>query len=186
VYVFAEGIEPNFTDTPVATGEVTQDATTQLWGYSIPLQAANYNAAFACSGTDFIPAAGKPAEILPAATTTVDFSADDAPPPVGSLSGEVASDLVGAESCADTFDPAVYVFEEGVTPNDTDSPVATGLVTQDGDIFGYLIEDIVADTYVAAYTCTGTDFVPVDGKEAVITIGGNTPVSFTTEDVPAP
>jgi hypothetical protein len=186
VYVFAEGIEPNFTDAPIATGTVTQDTTTELWGYSIALQAANYNAAFTCTGTDFIPTAGKPAEILPAAETIVDFLADDAPPPVGSLSGEVASDLVNAESCVDTFDPAVYVFEEGVTPNDTDTPVATGLVTLDDstELFGYLIEDLVADTYVAAFTCTGDAFVPVDGKAAVMTIGGNTPVSFTADDAP--
>jgi hypothetical protein len=188
VYVFAEGVEPNFVDAPVATGDVAQDMTTELWGYSIALQAANYNAAFTCTGTDFIPAAGKVAEILPAVATTVDFLADDAPPPVGSLSGEVAADLVNAESCDAAFDPAVYVFEEGVTPNDTDTPVATGLVTQDAttEIFGYLIEDLVADTYVAAFTCTGTDFVPVDGKEAIITIGGDTPVSFTADDAPAP
>ena len=64
VYVFEDGVEPNFDDDPVATGEVA-GSTTEQYGYSIPLQAANYNAAFTCTGTDFIPAAGKPAEILP-------------------------------------------------------------------------------------------------------------------------
>ena len=178
VYVFEDGVEPNFSDDPVATGEVSMDTTTEQYGYSIPLQAANYNAAFTCSGTEFIPAAGKPAEILPAASTTVDFLAADAPPPVGSLSGEVAAGLVESESCDAQFSPAVYVFAEGVTPNATDAPVATGPVTLEGEIYGYLIEDLLADTYTAAFTCTGTDFVPVDGQEAVITIGEVTPLSF--------
>ena len=186
VYVFEAGVEPNFADDPVATGEVAMDMTTEQYGYSIPLQAANYNAAFTCTGTDFIPAAGKAAEILPAAATTVDFLASDAPAPVGSLSGAVAAELVGAASCDSAFDPAVYVFGEGVTPNTTDDPVATGAVTQDmtTEAWGYLIEELVADTYTAAFTCTGTDFVPVDGKEAVIAIGEDTPLDFVAEDAP--
>ena len=186
VYVFGEGVEPNFVDDPVATVEVAMDMTTEEYGYSIPLQAASYNAAFTCTGTDFIPAAGKPAEILPAETTTVDFLADDAPAPVGSLSGEVAAELVGAASCDSMFEPAVYVFAEGVTPNTTDAPVATGLVTMDmmTQLYGYLIEDLVADTYTAAFTCTGTDFVPVEGKEAVIAIGEDTALNFDAADAP--
>ena len=178
VYVVGEGVEPNFVDDPVATGEVGLDATTEQYAYSIPLQAANYNAAFSCNGADLFPVAGKLAEILPAATTTVDFLAADAPPPVGSLSGEVATALVEAESCDAQFSPAVYVFEEGVTPNGTDEPVAIGPVTLDQEVYGYLIEELLADTYTAAFTCTGTDFVPVDGLEAVITIGEVTPLSF--------
>ena len=178
VYVFEEGVEPNFVDDPVATGEVGLDSSTEQYGYSIPLQAANYNAAFTCDGADFIPVAGKPAEILPAESTTVDFLADDAPAPVGSLSGEVAAVLVESESCKADFDPAVYVFEEGVTPNGTDEPVATGPVTLASEVYGYLIEDLIADTYTAAFTCTGTDFVPVDGKAAVIAIGEVTPLNF--------
>jgi hypothetical protein len=81
VYVFDEGVEPSFTETLVATGEVVVDATTGQGNYSIPLPAANYTAAFACSGTDFIPAAGKPAEIVPAVETMVDFGTEDAPAP---------------------------------------------------------------------------------------------------------
>ncbi|MDX1499502.1 MAG: DUF4382 domain-containing protein [Woeseiaceae bacterium] len=187
VYVFGEGVEPNFVDTPVATGEVVMDSTTGEYGYSIPLQAANYNAAFSCSGTDFIPAAGKAAEIQPAATTIVDFLAEDAPPPVGSLSGSIATELAEAATCAAEFESAVYVFGEGVMPNTTDEPVATGLVTQDMEtsVYGYLIEDLVAGTYSTAFTCTGTDFVPVDGKEAVIAIGEETVVDFVAEDAPA-
>jgi hypothetical protein len=180
VYVFADGVEPNFVDAPVETGEVTGDMTNG-YGYSISLQAADYNAAFSCDGTSFIPATGKLAEILPAEVTTVDFLATDAPAPVGSLSGTVAAALVGAESCVADFAPAVYVFEEGVTPNTTDEPVATGLVTTT-EPHEYMIEDLLAGTYTAAFTCTGTDFVPVEGKEAVIAIGEDTPLAFITED----
>ena len=185
VYVFEDGVEPNFDNDPVSAGEVVLDSATEQYVYSIPLQAANYNAAFACSGTDFIPAAGKPAEILPGTETMVDFLAADAPPPVGSLSGEVAVELALADSCVADFTSAVYVFEEGTTPNDTDAPVATGPVAQDStEAYVYLIEDLVADTYVAAFTCTGTTFVPVDGKEAVIAIGEDTPLHFVAEDAP--
>jgi hypothetical protein len=81
VYVFAQDVEPNVVDDPVATGAVAQDSSTEQYGYSIPLQAGNYNAAFSCTGTDFIPAAGKPAEILPAAPTTVNFDTDDVATP---------------------------------------------------------------------------------------------------------
>ena len=183
IYVFEEGVEPNITDNPVATGEVSTD---DPFGYSIPLQAANYNAAFNCTGTDFIPQAGKPAEILPAQETTVDFLADDAPAPVGSLSGTVAVELAEAESCVTEFESAVHVFEEGVTPNDTDEPVARGLVTEDMEAYGYLIENLLAGTYTAAFTCTGADFVPVAGKEAVIAIGDDTPLNFDAEDATEP
>jgi hypothetical protein len=57
------------------------DESTEQYRYSIPLQAANYEAAFTCTGADFIPVAGKPAEILPAEAKTVDFLAEDAPAP---------------------------------------------------------------------------------------------------------
>ena len=140
-----------------------------------------------CSGTEFIPVAGKAATILPAETTTVDFLAADAPAPVGSLAGTVAAELVEAETCTADFDPAVYVFEEGVTPNDTDEPVATGLVAMDStEAYVYLIEDLLAITHTAAFTCTGTDFVPVDGKSAPIEIGLVTTVDFVAEDAPTP
>lgn len=184
VYVFADGVEPNFVDEPVATAEVAMDSTTEQYGYSVPLMAANYNAAFTCTGTDFIPAAGKPAQILPLTATPVDFVAADAPPPVGSLSGQVAMELVTAASCAAEFVPAVYVFEQGVTPNTTDTPVTTGSVTQDSttETYGYLIQDLLALTYQVAFTCTGENFVPVDGKEALITIGEETVVDFVAGD----
>ena len=186
VYVFGEGVEPNFVDAPVATGEVALDETEQ-YRYSIPLQAANYSAAFTCTGNEFIPVAGKTAEILPAMETTVDFLTDDAPPPVGSLAGSVEAALLEAETCDAEFDAAVYVFAEGVAPN-ADDFVATGLVSPDSatETNRYLIEDLVADTYTAAFTCTGVDFVPVDGKEAVISIGEETTVDFTADDAVTP
>ena len=104
------------------------------------------------------------------------------------LSGEVAIELAEADSCTAGFDSAVYVFGEDVTPNRTDTPVATGLVTFDTttSVYGYLIDDLLADTYSAAFTCTGTDFVPIEGKEPVITIGEDTPLDFVAADAPAP
>ncbi len=181
VYVFGEGVVPNFNDAPVATGAVELDTATDQYRYSIPLQMGTYNAAFICNDAEFIPLSGKSAEIQPAAETMMDFLTTDAPAPVGSLSGMVESGLVTSESCAAEFAAAVYVFNEGVTPNGTDEPVATGLVVEGS----YLIEDLLADTYTAAYTCTGTDFVPVAGKAAVIEIGVETPLSFTVADLPA-
>jgi hypothetical protein len=189
VYVFGDGVEPSITADVVATGEVAMDMNTEEYSYSIPLMAAAYNAALTCNGTDFIPATGKPAEILPRTETMVDFLAADAPAPVGSLSGEVATELVMADSCVATFDPAVHLFAKGVKPNASDTPVATGAVTLGSttdDVYGYLIEDLPAVTYSAAFTCTGTDFVPIEGKEAVIRIGESTVLDFVAEDAPAP
>ena len=79
--MFEDGVEPNFADEPVATGLVEQEDESMPWRYSIPLQAANYEAAFTCTGTDFIPVAGKPADILPAEAKTVDFVVGDAQAP---------------------------------------------------------------------------------------------------------
>ena len=188
VYVFGEGVEPNFLDAPLATGAVALDAATEQYGYSIPLQAGNYNAAFTCTGAEFIPVVGKSAEILPAAATTMDFLTDDAPAPVGSLTGSVAPELLEDASCDAAFDSAVYVFGAGVTPNPTDEPFATGLVAADPatETLRYLIENLVADTYTAALTCNGADFVPAAGKEALIEIGLETTVNFVTDDAVTP
>jgi hypothetical protein len=115
----------------------------------------------------------------------LDFLAEDAPPPVGSLSGTVATELAEADSCTQGLDPAVHVFAAGVAPN-TDDPVTTGTVTLDEttSVYGYLIEDLLAVTYSAAFTCTGTTFVPTEGKEAVITIGEETVLDFVAADAP--
>jgi len=183
VYVFGDGVEPSFDVDAVATAEVSMDT----YGYSIPLMAANYNAAFTCTGTDFIPADGKSAEVLPGAATELNFLADDAPPPVGSMSGQVAVSLVEAESCTADFVPTVYVFGKDVTPNTDDTPVAMGevAVNSSTEAYEYLIEDLLAVTYSAAFTCTGSDFVPVAGKEAVIIIGENTALDFVAADAEA-
>ena len=183
VYVFDDGLEPSFDVEAVATAEVVMDSTTELYGYSIPLMAANYNAAFSCTGTDFIPAGGKAAEVLPGAATELNFLADDAPPPVGSLSGTVDTELAEAESCTADFVPAVYVFEADVTPNEDDTPVAMGEVAiGSSENYEYLIEDLLAATYSAAFTCTDTVFVPEAGEEVVITIGENTVLDFSAAE----
>ncbi len=195
VYVFDDGVAPNALDDPfadddaVATGLVEQQEQedgSMPWRYSIGfLLAGNYEAAFTCNGTDFIPVAGKPAEIMVDEVTMVDFVAEDAPPPVGSLSGTVAVELVGDASCTpDTFDAAVYVFGEGVTPNTADTPVAVGAIVTDvaTEPSVYSIADLVAGTYTAAFTCNGTAFVPVDGKPAPINIGEDTTVNFDAGD----
>jgi len=198
VYVFDDGIVPNPFDDPFAADDAVATALVEQqmqedgsmpWRYSVGfLLAGDYEVAYTCNGTDFAPLSGKPAAIFVDEVTTVDFLAEDLPPPVGSLSGTVATELFNAESCAAEFIPAVYVFGEGVTPNTTDTPVATGPVAMDmtETYYEYLIDDLLAGTYAAAFTCTGTDFVPVDGKEAVITYGGTTTVDFVAEDAPAP
>jgi hypothetical protein len=186
VYVFDDDVVPSFEVGAVAMTEVAMDATTEAYAYSVPLMAANYNAAFTCSGTDFIPAAGKSAEILPGLPTMLDFLAEDAPPPVGSLSGTVATELAEADPCTEGLDPAVHVFAADIAPNINDDPVAIGTVTLDEttSVYGYLIEDLLAVTYSAAFTCTGTTFVPTQGKEAVITIGEETVLDFVAADAP--
>ena len=198
VYVFDDGVVPNPLDDPfadddaVATGLVEQvmhEDGSMTWRYSIGfLLAGNYEAAFTCNGTDFIPLDGKPAEIFVDTVTTVDFVAEDLPPQVGSLTGAIASELTSAVSCDAGVSDSVYVFAEGVTPNFTDDPVATGLVELDGgtETRRYLIEGLLAATYTAAFTCNGTEFVPVDGKAAVITVGEETTLDFVAGDAPAP
>jgi hypothetical protein len=82
VALFPGDVVPDITEEPIATGlleqEVRPDDST-AWRYSIaPLTALEYTAAFTCDGETFIPVNGKPAEIRPAAETTVDFFAEDA------------------------------------------------------------------------------------------------------------
>lgn len=198
VYVFDDGIEPNPLDDPladddaVATGLVEQDILedgSMPWRYSIGfLLAGNYEVAFTCNGTDFAPLAGKPADIVVDAVTTVDFVAEDAP---GTLVGQVDSAFFDAEApesgfCDAEFNPAVYVFDEGVEPNFTDEPVATGEVSRDmaTEQWGYSIP-LQAASYNAALTCTGTDFIPAAGKPAEILPGEPTTLDFLAEDAPS-
>jgi hypothetical protein len=73
---------PDVAEEPIATGLVEKEVrpdNSSAWRYSIaPLTALEYTAAFTCDGETFIPVNGKPAEIRPAAETTVDFFAEDA------------------------------------------------------------------------------------------------------------
>ena len=65
---------------PVATGLVDQDMQGMPYTYEIGfLLAGDYEVAFTCNGTDFIPGTGKFAEIFVGEVTTVDFLAEDAP-----------------------------------------------------------------------------------------------------------
>ena len=118
---------------------------------------------------------------------------------VGTLIGQVADDLVLADSCDDTFAPKVYVFDDGVTPNpidyppevedpampfvpDPNDPVATGLVEQqmDNDTmpYRYSIGFLLAGDYEVAFTCDGETFVPELGEAATIAIGAVEEINF--------
>lgn len=105
---------------------------------------------------------------------------------VGTLSGLVANDLATVADC----DPAVYVFEDGVTPNaidddggDPQDALATAVVNEqdNGDgtsSFHYEIGFLIAANYEAAFTCDGTTFEPAEGKAADITARQATTVDF--------
>ena len=100
---------------------------------------------------------------------------------VGTLTGEVAAALAEAESC----EPAVYLFDPGVTPNgieddvqDGYDPIATAMVEAqdqlDGSIqYHYTIGFLLTGTYTAAYTCNNMDFEPVDGTDFTIENAGD-------------
>jgi len=120
---------------------------------------------------------------------------------VGTLTGMVESGLIvdvvnDAEgACA----PSVYLFNDGVSPNadgtdddpdavDPDDAVATGIVTaqtnDDGSVtWNYTIGFLLEGSYEAAFTCFGTDFEPVAGKEAIVEMNKTTTVDF---EVPPP
>ncbi|MEX0709010.1 MAG: DUF4382 domain-containing protein [Woeseia sp.] len=105
----------------------------------------------------------------------------------GALTGSVASDLATAEAC----EASVYVFDDGVTPNaiddgetaDPNDPVATAIVNEtmaaNGQMeYTYTVGYLLAGDYVAAFTCDGTTFEPVDGLGATITANGTTTLDF--------
>ena len=75
VYVFEAGTAPSeAAEETVATGAVTQDSTTSVYGYSIAdLVAGTYSAAFTCNGTAFVPDTGKEAVIKIGEDTSLDF-----------------------------------------------------------------------------------------------------------------
>jgi len=123
---------------------------------------------------------------------------------VGTLVGQVADELVDADSCDVEFAPKVYVFDDGIAPNpidyppeepdapfspDPSDPVATGLVKmqEDGAMeYRYSIGFLLSGNYEVAFTCDGVSFIPEAGKEATITAGGVEEVNFGLDDLPPP
>jgi len=106
---------------------------------------------------------------------------------VGTLIGQVDNGLAEAPGC----EPSVYVFNNGATPDAIENSVATGIVESmdmpDGSVeWHYEIGFLLARNYEAAFTCNGTDFVPVNGKPAAISAGGTSTVVFLESDAPAP
>lgn len=97
----------------------------------------------------------------------------------GMLTGQVTAELAAAEGC----EPAVYVFDDGITPNpiddgdtaDPEDPVATALVeevvddTSGATEHHYTVGFLLAGDYEAAFTCDGEVFEPDEGKSATIT-----------------
>jgi len=88
VYVFTDDGDPdNSVDGDgaselIATGLVAQDMQGAPYTYEIGfLLAGQYEVAYTCNGTDFIPPAGKFAEIVEGAVRTVNFFAEDAEVP---------------------------------------------------------------------------------------------------------
>ena len=112
---------------------------------------------------------------------------------VGTLTGQVANELAEAESC----EPSVYVFNDGVVPNaiedeveDVNDPVATAMVEPqdqaDGSVqWHYTIGFLLTGDYEAAFTCDGEWFEPENGSAAPIAAGEVTTVDFAAPE-PAP
>lgn len=105
----------------------------------------------------------------------------------GTLAGTVAVERATAENC----DPAVFVFNDGVTPNaietgdvpDPNDPVATATVqdtsvNQDMSAYGYKVGFLLQGDYEVAFTCDGETFEPVEGTPATIVARETTIVDF--------
>ena len=105
---------------------------------------------------------------------------------VGTLTGQVANSLAEAESCQ----PSVYVFDDGVPPNgiedeveDPDDPIATAIVEAQDQADGstewhYTVGFLLGGNYEAAFTCDGMTFEPADGKPVVIVVNETETVDF--------
>ncbi len=105
---------------------------------------------------------------------------------VGTLTGQVANALAEAESCQ----PSVFVFDDGITPNgiedgvdDPEDPIATAMVEArdpgDGSVeWRYTVGFLLAGNYETAFTCDGESFEPVDGTSASIASGEVTTIDF--------
>lgn len=106
---------------------------------------------------------------------------------VGTLTGDVHIDLVPDDACAV---PSVFVFDDNVTPNpiaiadavDENDPIATAMVEKRDDngtiSYDYTVGFLLSGNYKAAFTCDGQTFVPDVGKDANISAGTVTTVSF--------
>jgi hypothetical protein len=106
---------------------------------------------------------------------------------VGTLTGDVHIDLVPDGACPD---PSVFVFDDTVTPNpieiagavDENDPIATAMVEKRDDngtiSYDYTVGFLQSGDYKAAFTCDGQTFVPDIGKDANISAGTVTTVSF--------
>jgi len=105
----------------------------------------------------------------------------------GTLAGAVAVERATAENCA----PAVFVFNDGVTPNaietgdvlDLNDPVATATVqdvslTQDMSAYAYKVGFLLEGDYEVAFTCDGESFEPIEGTPATIVARETTTVDF--------
>ena len=102
----------------------------------------------------------------------------------GTLTGTVAPERATAENC----EPAVFVFNNGVTPNpidgdiiDPEDPVATAMVNDiNGDMseYGYTVGFLHEGDYEVAFTCDGNTFEPVNGTPATIVARETTTVDF--------
>lgn len=115
---------------------------------------------------------------------------------VGTLTGMVESGLIMdvVNDAGDACAPWVYLFDDGVPPNadgtggdpvadDPEDAFASTMVHEqmndDGLVtWNYTIGFLLEGSYEAAFTCFGTDFEPVAGKEAIIEMKKTTTVNF--------
>ena len=107
---------------------------------------------------------------------------------VGTLTGDVHIDLVPDGECPD---PSVFVFDDSVTPNpieiadavDENDPIATAMVEKRDDngtiSYDYTVGFLLSGSYKAAFTCDGQTFDPDVVKDANISAGTVTTVSFS-------
>ena len=97
---------------------------------------------------------------------------------VGTLLGAVSNDLAMAVDC----EPSVFVFDDGVMPNEIDDmdddPVATAIASPGDSAYEYEVGYLLAGDYNVAFTCDGTDFVPSEGTPVSITAGAITQSDF--------
>ena len=111
---------------------------------------------------------------------------------VGTLTGLVDNNLATIDPATELAceAPSVYVFDDDIVPNaiveeeeDADDPIATAMldevINDEGMTeYRYTVGFLLAGEYEAAFTCNGTDFEPVGGKQASIFANTVTTVDF--------